>query len=65
MVTGVGGGGGGGEGNGMEASSDGFYLDNLGFPNTTFGENVYDDDVSGIIRDFVTPDRRTSFVYHT
>ncbi len=32
MVTGVGGGGGGGEGNGMEASSDGFYLDNLGFP---------------------------------
>ena len=56
MVTGVGGGGGGGEGNGMEASSDGFYLDNLGFPNTTFGENVYDDDVSGIIRDFAIGD---------
>ncbi len=36
----------------MEANNDGFYLDNLEFPNTTFGENVYDDDVSGIIRDF-------------
>ncbi len=27
-------------------------MDNLEFPNMTFGETVYDDDVSGIIRDF-------------